>query len=247
MAGTTDGPKRPRKPTAGSRTPTSRPRTVAGRGAKPSEVPEPTVSAPVELDKPAAAPPPSPSSPSSSSIPTPVPAARDPRPITAALVAVIVALLALGGFELRYLVSDDTSVPSSRISTDKPVLLAPVTVDSVVDQAAKAADTILSASYRNFDAQVDKATSIMTTTFAKQYRTTKGEIEKRFVQQQTAVVVDVSAQGVVTASPTEVVALLFLTESTTKGGRGLEVSQYRVRVSMLRTGDTWLVSKLETL
>ena len=57
--------------------------------------------------------------------------------------------------------------------------------------------------------------------------------------------VDVSAQGVVQASADEVEALLFLTQTTSKQDSAVTPVQYRVTVTMLRSGDGWLVSRLE--
>ena len=118
----------------------------------------------------------------------------------------------------------------------------------MVDQAATAADLILSASSTDYDQQVEEATATMTDVFAEKFRTTKADIEERFVAAQTEVVVDISAQGVVSATPDEVVALLFLTQTTQKGTRGgVTPVQYRVTVTMVDTADGWLVSDLVAL
>ena len=156
-------------------------------------------------------------------------------------------LLAVGIAELVYLASDDAP-DTGPISADRPVQVPDLEVRRVVDQAATAADLILSASSTDYDAQVEEATATMTDAFAEQYRTTKADIEERFVAQQTEVVVDISAQGVVSASEDEIVALVFLTQTTQKGTRGgVTPVQYRVTVTMVDTADGWLVSDLVAL
>lgn len=164
--------------------------------------------------------------------------------LTVALAVAIVILLGVGGWETWYLLHDD-SPTLSEPTPQRPVQLSKLEVRSVVDQAASAADTILSASAKNYDAQVQKATGLMTAPFAEQYRTTKSDIEQQFLKAETKVTIDISAQGVVSATPDRVVALLFLTQSTTKGNQGVTVAQYRVSVTMENTDQGWLVSNLK--
>lgn len=249
----------PRRPVRPARTPTSRPRRIAGQGRDVADVAdvagaeaqpdaevappaEPTVVVPVaeervDLTKHA------------EPEPVPDPAGSEPpsRRRVVGLVVAIVVLLAVGIGELVYLASDDAP-DTGPISADRPVQVPDLEVRRVVDQAATAADLILSASSTDYDAQVEEATATMTDAFAEQYRTTKADIEERFVAQQTEVVVDISAQGVVSASEDEIVALVFLTQTTQKGTRGgVTPVQYRVTVTMVDTADGWLVSDLVAL
>lgn len=167
------------------------------------------------------------------------------------LVGAIVLLLVLGVGEVLYLrgvIGGDDEPASAPVSAARPVQLPDLDVRRVVDQAATAADLILSASSADYDAQVDKATATMTEPFAEEYRSTKADVKEKFVAAQTEVTIDISAQGVVTATDDEVVALLFLTQTTQKGTRGgVTPVQYRVTVTMVNTPDGWLVSDLEAL
>ena len=123
-----------------------------------------------------------------------------------------------------------------------------LTVRSVVDQAAQAADLILSASTADYDEQVEQAVATMTDPFAVEFRQTKADVRGGFVAAMTEVTVDISAQGVVSATDDEVVALLFLTQTTQKGtDGGVTPVQYRVTVTMVNTADGWLVSDLQAL
>ena len=94
-------------------------------------------------------------------------------------------------------------------------------------------------------ASVVWASAMMTDSFAEEYAATKAEIKDDFLAASTEVSVDVSAQGVVQASADEVEALLFLTQTTSKQDSAVTPVQYRVTVTMLRSGDGWLVSRLE--
>lgn len=162
--------------------------------------------------------------------------------MTAILVAAIVLLVGLGGTEAWYLWGRDDPV----VSSNRPVVTSPLAASSVVDTAARSAVEIVSVSYEAYDEQVERATSQMTTSFADEFRQTKTDIEEEFVADKTEVTAEVVEQGVVTASPEQVVALLFLTQSTTKDGEDLTVAQFRVTVTMVRTDSGWLVSDLQT-
>lgn len=262
-------PRRPARTSRPTRTPTSRPRRVAGQRPGAADTPavdEPTAeahdAAPERVEPAADEPraqaarpvlekhvPPGATAESDAGddVVTPVrgrPAARRRVPL---LAAAVVLLLGTGAAEGVYLARDDE--PSAgRLSAERPVQAPELEVRRVVDQAATAAKLILSGSSKDYDGQVAKATATMTEPFAAKYRATKADIEKDFVAQQTEVVIDVSAQGVVTATDQEVVALLFLTQTTQKGTRGgVTPVQYRVTVTMTDTADGWLVSDLKAL
>lgn len=181
--------------------------------------------------------------------PTDAPVRRGPL---VALAAAIVLLLVIGVGEVLYLrgviLDDDQEQEQAPVSAERPVQLPDLDVRRVVDQAATAGDLILSASSSDYDAQVDKATAAMTEPFAEEYRSTKADVKDAFIAARTEVTIDISAQGVVTATDDEVVALLFLTQTTQKGTRGgVTPVQYRVTVTMVNTPDGWLVSDLEAL
>lgn len=258
----------PRRPSRPTRTPTSRPRRVAGQprpaaleadvvpvdDVPADDVPAddvPTSAVPdttaVDLVKR------SPDVTPADADTTPAPSPDEPRgrgPLRALVVA-IVLLLVIGVGEVLYLrgvILDDEAPTQAPVSAERPVQLPDLDVRRVVDQAATAGDLILSASSNDYDAQVDKATATMTEPFAEEYRSTKADVKDAFIAAQTEVTIDISAQGVVTATDDEVVALLFLTQTTQKGTRGgVTPVQYRVTVTMVNTPDGWLVSDLEAL
>ena len=227
-----------------SRAPTSRPRKLAGQQRPHHET---AAEPPVEPDAPeepqddeAPSPPEPPEAEPEWPDETPQPPSRR---TTIVLAAVIVVLLAIGGWESWYLwVKDDPVVSSQR-----PVVVSPLTATSVVDTAAKAAVQIISASYEDYDAQIDEAAKTMTDGFADQFRQTKEDIREEFIDSRTKVSAQVAEQGVVTASSEQVVALVFLTQTTERPKEALDVVQYRVEVTMVHTTSGWLVADLDTL
>ena len=161
-------------------------------------------------------------------------------------------LLAIGVGEVLYLrgvVGGDDEPAQAPVSAERPVQLPDLEVRRVVDQAATAGrpDPVgvldrLRRPGRQGDGDDDRRRSPRST--ARPRPTSK----EQFVAAQTEVVVDISAQGVVSATDDEVVALLFLTQTTQKGTRGgVTPVQYRVTVTMVNTSDGWLVSDLVAL
>lgn len=249
----------PRRPT-GPRTPTSRPRRVAGRrlDGDPQPVDELTeqpgvVPAVEPAHEPVAEPAPEPVERPREIAEGEIQAATPrstSRRTTVLLAAATLLLLVVAAVEVWYVRggADDEGAggdASRGVSAANPVVLSDLTVRSVIDQAATDATTILSASWRTYDAQVRKATATMTDDFAAKYVQTKKDVRTRFVAQQATVSVDISNQGVVSASPDEVRVLLFLTQTTIRKQSPVTPAQYRVTVTMRHQGDTWLVSDLE--
>lgn len=247
------GARPPRRPLGGARTPASRPRKVAGSGApveRPrDEVVEPDVVEPdVEVE----------AAPDVERMPEPPEEAHEhvewpieeqpeePAPArrtTALLVALVVLLAGAAAGEALYVWGQDDPV----LSSARPVVTGKVAATSAVDSAARSAVDIVSSSFRTYDDQVDLAAATMTDAFAEEFRATKAEIREEFVAQRTEVTAEVAAQGVVQASAEEVVALVFLDQSTTKDGGDLNVAQYKILVTVVRTDGGWLVSQMETI
>lgn len=258
------GPRQPRRPKIGARTPTARPRKVAGRPAgtdpEPTEVDEPVAPAqvdePVEVVEPDAV----------DEVVEPdeideiddepaeehehhlqewpneePPTVGHPRRRTAILVAVVVLLAGLAAAEGWYLWGSDDPV----VSTKRPVVIGQVSVASAVDVAAKSAANVTAWSYETYDDDVEADAALLTDEFAKEFRATKEASREKVLSQKLAVTAEVAMQGVVRASPEQVVALVYLDQSATKAGAELEVRQYTILVTVLRTDSGWLISKME--
>ncbi len=255
-------PVNPRRP---ARTPSTRPRRVAGLSrpatvapAVEQEGPLEEVDAParVELTKPASeaaavteavvepeVPDEEPDQ-EPDQAPESVPAPRRRGVLTGVLVVVIVLLLGVLVGELLYLRGGD----ETRISASRPVLAPDLTVRRVVEQAAQEFDVIATVDPETYDADVETAAALMTTPFADEYRVTKADVKDAVVDGQITTVIDISTYGVVTATEQQVVALVFFTQTTQKGARGGAVPvPFRAEVTMTNTSDGWLVSGIRTL
>ncbi|GEP37346.1 hypothetical protein NPS01_10090 [Nocardioides psychrotolerans] len=237
MSASGPGPRPPKRP-RGARTPTSRPRKVAGRTSGPGDpLDEALAEAPASAPEPEV---------HHEHVEWPIEdeQERPPSRLTTGLLAGLVVLLAVvAAGEGFYLYGQDDPV----VSSDRPIVTGKVAATSAVDTAARSAVDIVSSSFRTYDEQVDLAASKMTDSFAEEFRQTKDEIRDDFVAQKTEVTAEVAAQGVVQASPEQVVALVFLDQSTTKAGTDLNVAQYKILVTVVRTEGGWLVSQLETI
>ncbi|WP_244927792.1 hypothetical protein [Nocardioides sp. W7] len=250
------------RPRGTSRTPASRPRKLAGRSGTD---PVPPASEPLDesLDEPLR-------EPDGSQVDEglvaedradePKPAERAPglfaggrvtRVLLAAIVALTVVTLAMG----VYLgVTDDE--PSAAVAPpvagaiavpeDRPILLPWADAQRAAAAAAEAATTIVKTSWQEYDEQVEKATALMTPSFAEEFRTTKDEVRSGVVDGKVDVDARVVAQSVVRANTSEVQALVFLNQYTTRDGGETTYSPYRALVTVVNTDGGWLVSDLQT-
>jgi Mce-associated membrane protein len=257
----------PRRP-ASSRNPTSRPRKVAGRG---SSAPAPTPEAdapnepvepvePVSLAKPPArdsgrtemAAPPGDGLETTDTQPGSLFASRRTTSVLMA-VGVVLALVA-AGLGIWLWQHDEDPVTTARdpdsnaivVPEGRPVLLTSDEAEHAVAAAAEAASTIVATSYKDYDAQVDEAAGLMTDEFAEEYRQTAADVKQKILDTKTEVQVRIVAQGVVRANTSEVQALLFLNQYSSKDGGETTYTPYRALVTVVHTDTGWLVSGLDT-
>jgi Mce-associated membrane protein len=156
--------------------------------------------------------------------------------------AVLLALAAGGLFTWDAL--RDNNGPTTDPSV--PVLMNSDDVTAGVAAAAKAAETIVSTSYQDYDKQVDEAAALMTDAFAKEYRQTAEDTKPDVVGAKAVIDARIVAQGVVRATRTEVRALVFLNQYVSKDGGDTTYTPYRALVTVVHTDRGWLVSGLDT-
>jgi Mce-associated membrane protein len=119
--------------------------------------------------------------------------------------------------------------------------------------AARAAiRTISSYDYRSIDSDIAAAKADTTGDFAKQYASAAPRLLAESSQLKAIVQATVGFAGVVSASPNDVVVLLFVDQATVREPPGsttptTRIDQIRVQVTMTRVGDRWLVSTLSLL
>jgi Mce-associated membrane protein len=126
-------------------------------------------------------------------------------------------------------------------------------VETARDQAMAAAhdhaQAILSYDYRHLDADFAAARATLTGRFARDYKVTTTTLVRPGAEQYHVVVkAEVAAQSVVSATADQVVVLLFVNQTTTSTRLdGPKVDLNRVRLTLVRTGGSWLVNKVVAL
>jgi Mce-associated membrane protein len=117
-----------------------------------------------------------------------------------------------------------------------------------VAAARTAATEILSYDYRSLDKDIAKAKSDATGKFLREYSSTAGRLLEQAKQLKAVVQASVASTAVVSAKPNTVVVLAFVDQATVKSGdKQTRIDQNRVRMTMQRVKDRWLVSELDAL
>lgn len=245
-------PRPPRRPVVGSRNPTGRPRSVAGKRSE--TVPEGEVAPEVDAGEasgpPTPPPPPAPPEDGDDDA-TPVDESAPRSRLLASArttVVLVVALVLMSGV----LAAEAWYVwfkPEPVVSAQRPVVVGEVAHRAAVEAARQSTEEILSYGYQDFDTEIEDATTKMTDEFAERFRGTAADVKDRFVRQRTEQDVKVVAASVVQASSEQVRALLFLDQYVVRGADasgGTSITPYRALVTMVRTGSGWLVSDIET-
>lgn len=256
----------PRRPVS-SRAPTSRPRRIAGRGSGAAPAAEPATTQPVAAETPPEVVEPDevlePSAPAAPTEPDLVSPSEGTgpglggffaSPRTTRVLLTIAAVMALvagglgiwlwqheGAESVQPSAGEGISVPEGR-----PVVIGAEDAQEAVAAAAEAANTIVATSHENYDEQVDEAAALMTEEFAAEYRQTAEDVKQRILDSKTEVQVRIVAQGVVRANTSEVEALLFLNQYSSKDGGETTYTPYRALVTVVNTDGGWLVSGLDT-
>jgi len=246
----------PRRPSS-SRAVTPRPRRIAG-GPPATDAPPSAEEPATEPDSPEEPPPPG---------DWPVEDAEDGEgsgsalssPRVTRMLLVLVGLLALvlllqAGWWLRHSTRDEPKASGQtqgaiQVPAGRPVLPNELAVQEGVEAAAKAAETIINRTFKNYDQEVEKATDLMTDDFAEEYVQTTDDVREQFIARRTTVQARVVGQGVVRANDTELQALLFIDQFVIrKENKETKTSRtpYRALVTVVNTEDGWLVDDVQT-
>jgi Mce-associated membrane protein len=117
------------------------------------------------------------------------------------------------------------------------------TVTACLAAATPASQAIFSYDYRTFDAGVATARSFITGAFVNDYATTTANLKATALAAQAVVQSQVSAVGVVDASPSGIDALVYLNQYRRNVNiTGEKVDQNRVVLTMVRVGGEGKVS-----
>ncbi|MFZ5850806.1 MAG: hypothetical protein ACOYY2_05365 [Actinomycetota bacterium] len=229
-------PRRPARPGRPDEPPPRRPR-VAGQRRRPDERPADTASGRPDEPAPSARPG---VGPAVGRWAGPAPVAGPPGQrvpwgwLVWTLLALTVVLSGAAGFA-GYQVWQERRVDGARTAA--------------LAAARTAAPVVLSYDYRWLDQDFAAARNLLTGAFRDQYdKTTADVVRPTATQYQAVVKAQVVEASVVAASRDRVVTLLFVNQTTTSTrlqGPRLDIS--RVRLTLVRSGDRWLVSAIDAL
>ncbi len=117
--------------------------------------------------------------------------------------------------------------------------------------AERALTAVLSYNYLHMDADRNRAVQFLTPAYAKQYVKTFSLLTQGpngtpggAVKTQAVVTASVLTSGVVDADSNTVRVLVFVNQSSVKGSAAAAIFQNRVVATMVRSGDSWLISDI---
>jgi Mce-associated membrane protein len=176
----------------------------------------------------------------------PLPPAADESPpgwpyvVSGVLAAIVLVAAAIAGVLVFRLAQADPNDPPDSLSKTRSEALA---------AARSHAQAVLSYDHRTLDADFAKAEAALTGKFKKDYtRTTSTVVRPSAEQYKVVVKAEVTAASVVRASDHQVVALLFVDQTTTSTRlEGPKVDLNRVRMTLVEQDGNWLVSGLDAL
>lgn len=118
--------------------------------------------------------------------------------------------------------------------------------------AATAAQDLSSYDYRTLESDIKTAASQTTGQLRTDYQKQAQAIMAAARQQQVVVNAQTVKSGVVSATPDQVVVLVFLNRTTSKtggsaAGQQRTPDQLRLLMTMKKTGDRWLVAKVDVM
>lgn len=118
-----------------------------------------------------------------------------------------------------------------------------------LEAARSAAPVFMAYDYHHLDRDFARARGLLVGDFKKEYADTTRNVVKPTATKTRAIVrADVRAASVVSATPDRVVALLFVNQTTTSNRASQPRTDLnRVRMTVQRVGERWLVSAVDAL
>jgi Mce-associated membrane protein len=152
-------------------------------------------------------------------------------------VLTVAALIAAGYFGLKY--RTDTRVADAR--------------DEAPASAEQAAKALLSYDYRELPTDRQRASAYLTDSFRSKYLKNFSLLEKQkdgtpgaAIQTKTVVTSSVLGSGVMDAEPELVRVLVYVNQVSKKPGVDPQIFQNRVAMTMVKSGNKWLVNDLKS-
>ncbi len=202
--------------------------------ATPVEEPEPRAADDTESQSPP--PPPSPApEPAGDSVPF-LASAR----LLVALVILCVVLAGVAGYAWwRSEHPDDGAAPDGAITSSQAR-------DAGMQAAAQLTQKVLSYDWKTLDADSSANQAVLAPSFRTEYAKTMAGVKAGAIKNQVKLTASAAATSIVSATETDVVALVFVNQVTTaKGTSDQRVDSSRVLVTLTRSGGDWRISKLK--
>lgn len=112
--------------------------------------------------------------------------------------------------------------------------------------ARKLSAQVLSYGWRTLDRDARDVQRVSSPSFARQYARTMASVRAQTLRTKVTLTAKAVEVGVVTASPTRVVALVFLDQTTrTQGSSRTRQDQNRVLVTVTADGGEWRMSRMD--
>jgi hypothetical protein len=106
-------------------------------------------------------------------------------------------------------------------------------------------EALLSYKYTSFDKDLEEAKKALTPGFRKEYEPTVDALRTSATEQKLSQTADVVASSVISQSSDHVEALLFVnTTSTKEGETKSRLMNNRIKVDVVKSGDTWLIDDI---
>ncbi|SDI07934.1 Mce-associated membrane protein [Actinokineospora alba] len=158
---------------------------------------------------------------------------RRPRALTIVLALVIVVLLALSGF-LGWKFLERRQADSARAAA--------------VDAGTRYATDLASYDFTNLAGNFTTVTANSTEKFAQQYKQVSDNLTQLIVQMKATSKGSVTQLGVVESDADSAVLILFLDQAITNTNSPQpRVDRNRMRLSLVQSGDRWLIDDVQLL
>ncbi|CAN5561556.1 hypothetical protein BH11ACT8_BH11ACT8_28600 [soil metagenome] len=168
---------------------------------------------------------------------------------------VVLAILLLGVVATSVVLVRDRRAPGPAVAMQRPADIgaddgspdgSSKAAADAVEMAAVAATTYFTVDYRTVRTDMNAMRDLGTEDFVAAYDTTADSLVKRVKQREVTLTAELPRGAVATEYLTATTAqVLVAVDVTTERAAVTSTSAYRTRVTLERTGDTWLVSAFD--
>jgi Mce-associated membrane protein len=118
--------------------------------------------------------------------------------------------------------------------------------DEGMAAAARLTQKVLSYDWRTLDADIKANQAVLAPSFRREYEKTMAGVKDQTIKNQVKLTADARSTSIVSATESEVVALVFVNQVTTaKGTQNQRVDSSRVLVTLTPSDGDWRISKLK--